>query len=127
MAVIINTDRMKWKATVNHACDLAAYALAEQMRRDSDKYIPYSGGSIQSAGGLRDSWAIEKGKSGTVYIVWDTVYALYQWFGMRADGSHKVSRYTTSGTGTQWVERAKATHGKNWAKIAQKNFTKGFK
>lgn len=125
--VIVNTNRLKWEKAVSVACDEAAYALAEQILSDSTKYVPYSAGSVQSAGGLRDSGRVEKGKSGAYYVIWDTVYALYQWFGMRADGTHKVTHYTTPGTGKQWVEAAKATHELRWQKVAQSSFTKGLK
>lgn len=127
MAVIVKTDKAKWIGAINQARDVAAYALAEQMLADSEKYVPYSGGSSQSAGDLRESGRVEKGESGRFYLVWDTVYALYQWFGVRADGSHRVRKYTTPGTGTQWVDKAKAAKMDNWQKIAQKKFTEALK
>ena len=127
MAVIVKTDRAKWIGAINQARDVAAYALAEQMLADSEQYVPYSGGSSQSAGNLRESGRVEKGESGRFYLVWDTVYALYQWFGVRADGSHRVRKYTTPGTGTQWVDKAKAAKQDNWQKIAQKKFTEALK
>lgn len=127
MAVIVKTDKAKWIGAINHARDVAAYALAEQMLADSEQYVPYSGGSSQSAGNLRESGRVEKGESGRFYLVWDTVYALYQWFGVRADGSHRVRKYTTPGTGTQWVDKAKAAKQDNWQKIAQKKFTEALK
>ena len=122
MAVIVKTDRARWTQAMEHASGLAAYALAEQMLADSEKFVPYSGGSSQSAGGLRESGHIDRGESGRIYLVWDTVYALYQWFGIRADGTHPVRRYTTPGTGTQWVEKARAQHGDQWHEIVQKAF-----
>lgn len=127
MAVIVKTDKAKWIGAINQARDVAAYALAEQMLADSEQYVPYSGGSSQSAGNLRESGRVEKGESGRFYLVWDTVYALYQWFGVRADGSHRVRKYTTPGTGTQWVDKAKAAKQDSWQKIAQKKFTEALK
>ena len=127
MAVIVKTDKAEWIGAINQARDVAAYALAEQMLADSEQYVPYSGGSSQSAGNLRESGKVEKGESGRFYLVWDTVYALYQWFGVRADGSHRVRKYTTPGTGTQWVDKAKAAKQDNWQKIAQKKFTEALK
>lgn len=123
MAVIVKTDRAKWTQTMAHASGAAAYALAEQMLADSEKFVPYSAGSVQSAGGLRESGHVIRGDDGVYYIVWDTVYALYQWYGVRADGSHRVQHYTTPGTGTQWVEKARAENGARWADIAQKAFS----
>lgn len=119
MAVIVKTDKAKWINAINHARDLAAAALAEQMLNDSMQYIPRLNGELRSAG------RVEKGESGKMYLVWDTVYALYQWFGVRADGSHRVNNYTTPGTGTKWVDKAKETYGKSWETIAQKEFKGG--
>lgn len=127
MSVIVKTDRKKWLDVVSNASGVAAYALAEQMLADSEKFVPYSGGSSTSAGGLRESGQIVKGESGTLYLVWDSVYALYQWYGIRADGSHPVKNYTTAGTGKQWVETAKGQYGDRWRDIAQKSFTGALK
>ncbi len=127
MAVIVKTDKAKWIGAINAASELASYALAEQMLADSEKYVPYSAGSTQSAGGLRDSGRVERGEGGRMYLVWDTVYALFQWFGVRADGTHRVQHYTTAGTGTQWVEKARAAHEAEWREIAQKKFTEALK
>lgn len=125
MAVIVKTDRQKMQQVMGKATDLARYALAEQMLADSEKFVPYSAGSSQSAGNLRESGKIVEGEKGSLYIVWDTVYALYQWFGVRADGTHRVTHYTTPGTGKQWVEAARAQYGDRWREIAQKDFNKG--
>lgn len=125
MAVIVKTNKAKWKSTIEQASEVAAYALAEQMLADSEKFVPYSGGSVTSAGGLRESGKVTRGESGVFYLVWDSVYALYQWFGIRADGTHKVRNYTTPGTGKQWVETARNRFIDRWSDIAQKKFTEG--
>ena len=128
MAVIVKTNKQKWASVVNTAADTAMYALAEQMLADAEQYVPYSGGSSQSAGGLRESGKVVKGEDkGIFYLVWDTVYALYQWFGVRADGTHRVHNYTTSGTGKLWMDAAKAKNGDKWSDIAQKKFTEALK
>lgn len=125
MAVIVKTDRLKMQQVMGKASELARYALAEQMLADSEKFVPYSAGSIQSAGNLRESGKIVQGEKGSLYLVWDTVYALYQWFGVRADGTHRVRHYTTAGTGRQWVETARAQYGDRWQDIVQKEFNRG--
>lgn len=125
MAVIVKTDRLKMQQVMGKASELAQYALAEQMLADSEKFVPYSAGSIQSAGNLRESGKIVQGDKGSLYLVWDTVYALYQWFGVRADGTHRVRHYTTAGTGRQWVETARAQYGDRWQEIVQKEFNRG--
>lgn len=125
MAVIVKTDRQKLGAVMAKASKLAKYALAEQIIADSEKFVPYSAGSIQSAGGLRESAKIVEGDSGSLYVVYDSVYALYQWYGVRADGSHRVTHYTTTGTGKQWIETARGQYGDRWQIIAQKEFNRG--
>lgn len=127
MSVIVKTNKQKWVNEINKAAGVAAYALAEQMLADSEKFVPFSAGSSQSAGGLRESGHVVKGEGGTMYLVYDTVYALYQWFGIRADGTHKVKNYTTAGTGRQWVDKAKEQYGDRWRDIAQKDFTGALK
>lgn len=128
MAVIVKTDRGKWAQAIGKASETATYALAEQMLQDSEKFIPYSGGSSQSAGNLRESGHIVKGEEkGVMYLVWDTVYALYQWFGIRADGTHPVHNYTTPGTGKLWVEEARKQYGDRWQDIINKEFGEALK
>lgn len=125
MAVIVKTDRQKMRRMIGQASQQAAYALAEQMLADSERFVPYSAGSSQSAGNLRESGKVVRGENGVMYLVYDAVYALYQWYGVRADGTHKVQKYTTPGTGKQWVEAARAQYGDRWQKIAQKEFNGG--
>lgn len=125
MAVIVKTDRQKMRRIMGQASERAMYALAEQMLADSERFVPYSAGSSQSAGNLRESGKVVKGENGMFYLVYDAVYALYQWYGVRADGTHKVHKYTTPGTGKQWVEAARAQYGDRWQKIAQKEFNGG--
>lgn len=128
MAVIVKTDRGKWAQAIGKASETATYALAEQMLQDSEKFIPYSGGSSQSADNLRESGHIVKGEEkGVMYLVWDTVYALYQWFGIRPDGTHPVHNYTTPGTGKLWVEEARKQYGDRWQDIINKEFGEALK
>ena len=121
MAVEIKTDRAAWKAATDRAAKAATDALALQMKNDSLDYVPDDGEHI-----LRDSCRIEETEESTD-LVWDNVYAGYQWYGARADGSHQVKHYTTSGTGTAWVDKAKDDHGLEWEQVAQNAFTEALK
>lgn len=38
-------------------------------------------------------------------VSWNRVYAGYQEFGQRRDGTHKVKKYTTPGTGKKFAEK----------------------
>lgn len=119
MDVTVSTDRAVWKAAIEKAADFAAAALAEQMMQDSINKIP------KQEGTLRDIGRIDKVDTGGRDLVWSNVYAAYQWYGMRVDGTHVVKNYTTPGTGKMWVEAARAERGETWQKVAQNAFEKG--
>ena len=67
-----------------------------------DKYVPYS--RLQ-----KDH--LRQYKIEGHYIIYDKDYAKYQFYGMRADGSHKVQNYTTAGTGTHWDKKMWSAEG----------------
>ena len=117
MAIEVKTDRAAWAAALERASKAAAEALAIQIKNDSLDYVPDDGEHI-----LRDSCQIEDTEDGKD-LVWRGVYAGYQWFGARADGSHQVKHYTTPGTGSAWVDKAKDVHGEEWQKVTQNAFT----
>lgn len=127
MGVEIKTDRSKWVALVAKAADAAADALADQMMNDSLDKVPDDGEHTLKNGGH-----IVKSGPGERELVWDAkdkksgqVYAGYQWYGMRIDGTHVVEHYTTPGTGKAWVDTARAENQATWDKVAQNGFTKG--
>lgn len=118
----IKTNMAAWKRFIDHAADFSAAAVAEQMMTDCSDFIPDDGEHL-----LSDSGRIEAPQKGSRDLVWRKVYAGYQYFGIRADGTHKVRNYTTPGTGKLWVEVAQAANGANWEKVAQKAFTQRMK
>lgn len=120
MGVEIKTDRTKWAALVAKAADAAADALADQMMNDSLDKIPDDGEHT-----LKDNHRIDKPANGERDLVWSSVYAGYQWYGMRVDGTHVVEHYTTPGTGKAWVDTARAENQAAWDTVAQNAFTKG--
>lgn len=118
MSVTIKTDVAKWRRAIESAASKATNALAEQMMNDSLDYIP------KAEGILRDAGRIEQGDD-CAYLVWNNVYAAYQWYGVRADGTHEVKHYTTAGTGTAWVDQAESANREKWQQVAQNAFTEG--
>lgn len=120
MSVQIKTNWSAWIAAVEAGADAASAALAEQMLADSRDYIPDDGEHM-----LRDIGRIEAKKTGERDLVWSSVYAGYQWYGVRADGTHVVQHYTTAGTGKAWVDEAKSANGAAWKLVAQNGFNKG--
>ena len=68
--------------------------LTSTCAKHMDKYIP------QRDGNLRTNVILK-----TDSITYATPYASYQYYGVRRDGTHKVSHYTTPGTGPYWDKR----------------------
>lgn len=122
MSFEIKTNRAAWKAAVEAGAEAGSIALAEQMMGDSRDFIPDDGEHT-----LRDIGRIEKTGNGDRDLVWSNVYAGYQWYGQRIDGSHVVKNYTTPGTGSHWVDRAGEQNKDKWDTVAQNAFTKGLK
>lgn len=112
------TDAAAWRRFVERAADFAAAAVAEQIMTDCTDLIPDDGEHL-----LSDSGRIEAPKKGSRDLVWRKVHAGYQFFGIRADGTHKVRNYTTPGTGKLWTDVAETANGDNWEKVAQNAFT----
>lgn len=52
--------------------------------RYMDKFVPMDNGDLRT-----------NVEIGTDYITYESPYAEYQYYGMRADGTHKVVNYTT--------------------------------
>lgn len=120
MGVEIKTNKAVWKAALEAGAEVASAALAEQMMNDSRDKIPDDGEHS-----LRDIGRIEKTDAGQRDLVWSSVYAAYQWYGMRVDGTHVVENYTTPGTGKAWVDTARAENKKKWDTVSQNAFAKG--
>lgn len=81
-----------------------------------DKYVP------MDEGNLRTNVDIEAD-----YIVYNSPYAEYQYYGMRKDGTHKVQNYTTPGTGTYWDKRMKSAEMQDVVKEVQDYVNRGGK
>ncbi|HEN7824057.1 TPA: minor capsid protein [Streptococcus agalactiae] len=86
-------------------------AMASQMMMDMDRYIPLRSGG----GALRASASM--GGSGET-ISYNTVYARAHYYG--TNGIVTFKRYTTPGTGKNWLRRARSAHIDNWKQKALK-------
>lgn len=60
-----------------------------------DKFVPKDKGNLRTIVDL----------SNPSYIVYESPYARYQYYGIRDDGTHEVQYYTTDGTGTYWDKK----------------------
>ena len=68
--------------------------FTEACYRYMDKYVP------KDIGNLREIVSLT-----TDTITYESNYAAYQYKGEREDGTHKVKKYTTPGTGPYWDKR----------------------
>lgn len=67
-----------------------------------DKYVPMDEGNLRTIVDIQPT-----------SITYESPYARYQYYGMRADGSHKVKNYTTPGTGPYWDRRMLSAEAKD--------------
>ncbi len=59
-----------------------------------DKYVPMDEGNLRINANIQPN-----------SITYESVYAQYQYHGIRQDGTHEVKQYTTPGTGPYWDKR----------------------
>ena len=113
MAVEVKTNVAQIQSRFRAKSASAAAALAEQILQDSTPFVPDDGEHT-----LRDSGRT-KVAGGEAAVIWDTVYAAYQWYGCWPDGSHVIKRHTTPGTVTKWVYKALRKYKDAWDQVAQ--------
>ena len=82
-----------------------------QCYRYMDKYVPKDMGNLRTIVNL-------DGES----ITYMSPYASYQYYGIRADGTHAINpeNYTTPGTGPKWDERMLSVDTEKIIKNVQK-------
>ena len=84
--------------------------------RYMDKYVPMDTGTLRETVALTEST-----------ITYEQPYAGYQYYGERKDGSHKVSNYTTPGTGPYWDKRMVSAEMQDIVKEVQDYVNRGGK
>lgn len=135
--ITVKLDRAHLAARMAAGKAHAGPILAEQVLHDCNQYsVPDDGEHT-----LKDSARVEK--VGEDYAVtWNTVYAAYQFYGCRPDGSHKIwdgppiydingklirghTQGYTQNPSTQWTEAAKDRYVRDWAIVAQREHARG--
>ncbi|RMI79784.1 minor capsid protein [Streptococcus iniae] len=84
-------------------------AMASQMMMDMDRYIPMRGGALRASASMSS-----QGEA----IHYNTVYARAHYYG--TNGIVTFRRYTTPGTGKNWLRRARSAHIEDWKQKALK-------
>lgn len=90
--------------------------FTETCYRHMDKYVP------MDEGNLRTNVSIANNS-----ITYESPYARYQYYGVREDGSHRVQKYTTAGTGTYWDKRMVSAEIQDVVKEVQDYVNRGGK
>lgn len=88
----------------------AKIAVANQMIIDMDKFVPMRHGTLRASGHVQSS--------GDIGVVYTTVYARAHFYG--TNGIVRFRKYTTSGTGKRWDEKAQSRYSEQWAEVAKK-------
>lgn len=101
------------RARIKAALPLALQMLAEQVRADSDQFVP------RLTGDLRTFINIEAKDNNKASLVYDSKYAARQWFGIG------IKNHSTPGTGPEWCEKARNVHGKDWETVLGQAIFKG--
>lgn len=109
----VNFYKGVFDAKMKKACEAASMAVGQQIREDTWNLVP----KRKPSGGLRDSCRVRPTDDGSAEIVWNLVYARYQY-------THQARHYTTPGTRSQWVEAAYQNRGSLWQTVAQKALSK---
>lgn len=76
------------------------------MAQDIEVNIKTSAGTPVKTGGMKAEVRHFKSANGGYRVEAGKVYSAYQERGARADGTHRVTRYTTPGTSAGWFRRA---------------------
>lgn len=77
-----------------------------RMAMDIEVAIKTSAGTPVRTGNMKSQVRHFKNADGHWRVEADAAYSAYQERGARADGSHRVRKYTTTGTSAGWFKRA---------------------
>jgi len=109
------TSVIKARLKVNKGGQAEAF-FTNSCYKAIDKFVPMDNGD------LRTNVSIKPGT-----ITYESVYAKYQYYGRRKDGTHVVKNYTTPGTGTYWDKRMWSVEKDKIIKSVQKFIKHGGK
>lgn len=94
MPVIIKpTSEIKVKLGIDADGDVQKF-FTNTCYKHMDKYVPMREGNLRTIVDIQSD-----------SITYESPYAKYQYRGEREDGSRKVKKYTTPGTGPYWDKR----------------------
>ena len=98
--LVVKDDLSKWVSRQDRMHDLALGAAAQDIEMIAAYYVPVDTGRLARMIRRRRKSAL----NWEVRV--DEDYAAYQERGMRADGSHRVRKYSRPGSGPHYLARA---------------------
>lgn len=107
MVRIDSLDEIADKIGLSNDGPVNAY-FVETCYRYMDKYVPMDKGLLRTI--------VHLDRNSITYM---SPYASYQYYGMREDGSHVISHWTTPGTGPYWDQRMISADGPKVIKEVQ--------
>lgn len=105
---VVTLDKNRIKARINLKKGVAQMALAQQVLKDSNFFIPKDQGTLEASGITA---------SGGKEVTWNTPYAKAQYHGLP-----NKSKDLNPNASMKWFERAKALWLKRWVMIAKAVF-----
>lgn len=95
---------------------LHKFMANEAMKRMNARYVPEKSTTL---------WKTAYVEPSDCSIHYDQIYAGYQYYGMRKDGTHVVSHYTKAGTGPYWDKKMMSAEGNSLRKTLDKALKSG--
>ena len=107
--VNVDVDVKRIPPKIHKGVSKAQFVLANQVHADMNRYVPFLSGDLRN-----QSTVAGDGKA----IYYNVPYARAQFYGYVGKGRYPVRRYSTPGTTARWDLKAKAIHGRSWARVA---------
>ena len=108
----VTIDKRRVAARIKSGIDQMIPAVAEQALADCNYFAKRDQGTL-----IESSETASDLKAGE--LVWDTPYAKRQYY------AGTPSKEVNPNASLMWCEKARNTYGKDWQKIAQKQFEEG--
>lgn len=107
MGLRIEDNSKRFERESDKAMDSAVGRMAKDVKQISQVKVPFKKGDLQKSADIEDRGIAKR------RVSYDKKYASYQERGERADGGHKVRKYSTPGTGKNYLSDAGETVGGN--------------
>jgi hypothetical protein len=104
MNITVEVKQKDINGLIDRNLPQALAILAEQIRADSDQFVPRLTGDLRTFVNVRTNM-------NEAELIYNSRYAVYQWFGVG------MKHYTTIGTGPEWCEVARNRYGNDWVRV----------